>query len=844
MTSKRNSKSSKPPQRGTAASLRSTKPASKRKEATPPTSSDSEPDATVNVVDTRKKKSPRVQFDITPGSGVYIWNRKGDGPKFGFTTEALDLWLQPIIIKKDSHPDARVKYSALIGGCLKPQLASAMEIENTVEGWESVDNDQFPSRARLAIEPSTDYESLLSNLKLSSYLNEARKKLKKTSTFTTRPGEDPVLFDKDFKVPLLMFDLLTGDFLQLAKEDKDKNKVPVTQRKLVETLILACNFSDMVSSAIKSNRTDELDSTVRLTRTELQKKESSQTVHGAAGQFVFPNYNQVREALPAVSRAPITSPLQHPQGSPLFNLLEMFKSRVPPAAPPLSQPSPAKVTCGICGWNNHSDGNCLRRAWPGANLTGSTFPAGKQRLTLESCFPDEAVRKRMRDDERQAIRSIKRTSNTPAFNNVTTSGLNPDEVLVLLNSIMPQYTAVNPSDYAFQGLAVRRIAVGALVVDALWDNGANICFVDPDVAERIVHSNNGRIHRLKQRVPVIQGAIRTSGFDEILVCNVTLVHKGVQHHIQDQMFAVYSTGHDVVIGSDVLESKTGIIDVRRPGLDDDHLVQQAAVLTRLTKKQDLNAPKIISLSPNQLFMATAVAAFVPRPAETCNWHAGDKHGSTSADWMVHQLKGIYPDPFDDDFSAAAKFEEYSILLEKDLRVGSVQSQKYTPAMLSEMQRQLIELVRLGVITKCDTIPKFLSPVLMVMQKNKIRMCINYKKLNLNCNARAYSMPDLQCSVDELKGFKFYASFDLKKCYNQFLIKESDRSWAAFSTPFGNYMPTRVQYLGFREHRRLYSHTCPRHFAYFQVAATSSYLLTTRLSEPIQCRSCTQNVKHS
>ena len=42
-------------------------------------------------------------------------------------------------------------------------------------------------------------------------------------------------------------------------------------------------------------------------------------------------------------------------------------------------------------------------------------------------------------------------------------------------------------------------------------------------------------------------------------------------------------------------------------------------------------------------------------------------------------------------------------------------------------------------------------------------------------------------------FKFCASFDLKKCYNQFLIKEADRTYAAFSTPFGNFMPTRVQF---------------------------------------------------
>jgi hypothetical protein len=107
--------------------------------------------------------------------------------------------------------------------------------------------------------------------------------------------------------------------------------------------------------------------------------------------------------------------------------------------------------------------------------------------------------------------------------------------------------------------------------------------------------------------------------------------------------------------------------------------------------------------------------------------------------------------------------------------------------MSEMYRQLQELIRLKVITKCDTMPKFLSPVIMVMQKNKIRMCTNYKALNSLCRSRAYCMADLHSHIDDLKGFKFYASFDLMKCYNQFGIKENDRSYAAFSTPFGNFM---------------------------------------------------------
>jgi hypothetical protein len=186
-----------------------------------------------------KEKAGRIQVNITPGNGVYIWTRKGEGAKCGLTKEALNFWNAPIKIKLQDKK-AVVNYPSLIGECLKPQLSSLLGIADTEIGWNSIDDDRFISRVALAIEPSTDYESLLSNLKLESYFGQAREKLLKKTPYLRKAGVDPALFDRDYKLPVVLFDLLTGDFLQLAKEDKDKNAVPVSERKLVETLILSC----------------------------------------------------------------------------------------------------------------------------------------------------------------------------------------------------------------------------------------------------------------------------------------------------------------------------------------------------------------------------------------------------------------------------------------------------------------------------------------------------------------------------------------------------------------------------------------------------------------------------
>ena len=83
-------------------------------------------------------------------------------------------------------------------------------------------------------------------------------------------------------------------------------------------------------------------------------------------------------------------------------LFNMFRSgtNTPHAPTPTRGGQDKKPSCTICGWENHVSTSCLRKDWPGANLTGQPFPEGKQRLTLEHCFPDEAVRKRKRDEER------------------------------------------------------------------------------------------------------------------------------------------------------------------------------------------------------------------------------------------------------------------------------------------------------------------------------------------------------------------------------------------------------------------------------------------------------------
>ena len=90
MTSKRKKGASRG---GTAKSLASTRAAGRK--AASPIQSSSDSESEENQQPSTPAKKARTVLEITPGAGVHIWNRKGDGPKYGLTKEALDLWLQP-----------------------------------------------------------------------------------------------------------------------------------------------------------------------------------------------------------------------------------------------------------------------------------------------------------------------------------------------------------------------------------------------------------------------------------------------------------------------------------------------------------------------------------------------------------------------------------------------------------------------------------------------------------------------------------------------------------------------------------------------------------------------------
>lgn len=86
--------------------------------------------------------------------------------------------------------------------------------------------------------------------------------------------------------------------------------------------------------------------------------------------------------------------------------------------------------------------------------------------------------------------------------------------------------------------------------------------------------------------------------------------------------------------------------------------------------------------------------------------------------------------------------------------------------------------------------------MVVRKKNgEVRLCIDYRKLNLQTIKDAYALPNLEETFSALTGSCWFSVLDLKSGYYQIEVEETDKPKTAFVCPLGfwefNRMPQGV-----------------------------------------------------
>lgn len=119
---------------------------------------------------------------------------------------------------------------------------------------------------------------------------------------------------------------------------------------------------------------------------------------------------------------------------------------------------------------------------------------------------------------------------------------------------------------------------------------------------------------------------------------------------------------------------------------------------------------------------------------------------------------------------------------------TVRPSKQKPYKLSKFEEDWLygevrKLYGMGLVEACLQ-AEWVSPIVLVKQGDKLRLCVNYQRLNAATHLDAHPMPRADDIVAGMAGCRYHSHLDVKRGFWHLPIAAADRSKTAFATPWG------------------------------------------------------------
>ena len=136
--------------------------------------------------------------------------------------------------------------------------------------------------------------------------------------------------------------------------------------------------------------------------------------------------------------------------------------------------------------------------------------------------------------------------------------------------------------------------------------------------------------------------------------------------------------------------------------------------------------------------------------------------------------------------------QHKILLEDD-RPFKQRYRHIPPSMYEDVKSHLYQMLRAGIIRKSHS--PYASNVVLVKKKNgTLRICVDYRELNLKTKKDAYALPRMEDMLDCMAGNKYFSTVDMKSGYHQVEILEEHKERTAFTVgPLGLFEYNRMPF---------------------------------------------------
>ena len=134
---------------------------------------------------------------------------------------------------------------------------------------------------------------------------------------------------------------------------------------------------------------------------------------------------------------------------------------------------------------------------------------------------------------------------------------------------------------------------------------------------------------------------------------------------------------------------------------------------------------------------------------------------------------------DGDKLGQADCVEHHIELEGNAQPVFTRQYKLPEKYKAEVDRQISDLVKHNLIEESES--PWNSPCFVVKQKDKLRIVIDYRKLNSVSKSSRYPIPDIGSVLSNLGGHKYFSVLDLASGFHQIKLSEKSRDLSTFST---------------------------------------------------------------
>ena len=129
-----------------------------------------------------------------------------------------------------------------------------------------------------------------------------------------------------------------------------------------------------------------------------------------------------------------------------------------------------------------------------------------------------------------------------------------------------------------------------------------------------------------------------------------------------------------------------------------------------------------------------------------------------------------------------KLVEHRLLIKKGFLPFQQAPRRMATNITLKIKEEIERLVRAGFIRPARYI-EWLSNMVHVIKKNgKLRICIDFRNINMATPKDEYPMPVADLLVDDVSGYKVLSFMDGHAGYNQIFIAESDVHKTAFRCP--------------------------------------------------------------